>query len=412
MTARRLSSLPSFRAFGHRDFIAVWCGALVSNIGAWMEVVALGVYVTAVTGKAEWTGGIAALTYLPSVVLSPLGGALADRFDRRIFIAACTLAQTVLAGTLAALAFTDQLTVPVVAGISFLNGCVHVLAMPAYTALIAGLVPVEDLHSAMSLTSTQFNLGRILGPVLAAPLLAVGGVGWVLAINAVTFLAVLVAVMTVRPQRRPASAPPSRGLWADIAEGARVSRRDSAIWLAMVGLFAMTLLITPFTALVPVFALKVFGQGAAAASGLVAMQGVGALAASVLVGSLVERWGRQRLLETSLLALGPAAALYWLSPTLSFAMAAMLMLGAVYMAALAGLSTRCQERAPRELAARVSGLAAVLLNVGYSLGTWAQGALADRVGVRPITVGAAVLFLAVAVGLRAQRPREVGVPET
>lgn len=412
MTARRLPSLPSFRAFGHRDFVAVWSGALVSNIGAWMEVVALGVYVTAVTGKAEWTGGIAALTYLPSVVLSPLGGALADRFDRRIFIALCTLAQAVLAGTLATLAFTGHLSVLAVAVISFFNGCVHVLAMPAYTALTAGLVPNEDLHSAMSLTSTQFNLGRILGPMLAVPLLAAGGVGWVLAFNAVSFLAVTGAVMTVRPQRRPASAAPSRGLWADISEGVRVSRRDQSLWLALVAMFTMAVLVTPFIGLVPVFALKVFGQDATAASVLVSMQGVGALAASVMVGSLAERWGRQRLLDTTLLVLGPAAALYWLSPTLPLAMAAMLVLGAVYMVAIAGLGTRCQERAPREMAARVSSLGAVLLNVGYSLGVWMQGALADRVGVRPVTATAAVLFLVVAVGLRAQRPREVGVPET
>jgi predicted MFS family arabinose efflux permease len=412
VTARRLSSLPSFRAFGHRDFVAVWGGALTSNVGAWMEVVALGVYVTAVTGKAEWTGGIAALSYLPAVVLSPLGGALADRFDRRIFIALCTLAQTVLAGTLATLAFTGHLSVPAVAVISFFNGCVHVLSMPAYTALIAGLVPKEDLHSAMSLTSTQFNLGRILGPMLAVPLLALGGVGWVLAFNAVSFLAVTGAVMTVRPQRRPASAAPSRGLWADIAEGVSVARRDSALWFALVAMFTMAVLVTPFIGLVPVFALKVFGQDATAASVLVSMQGVGALGASVVVGWLAERWGRQRLLDTTLLVLGPVAALYWLSPTLPLAMAAMLVLGAVYMVAIAGLGTRCQERAPREMAARVSSLSAVLLNVGYSLGVWMQGALADRLGVRSVTATAAVLFLVVMVGLRAQRPREVSVPET
>nr|WP_225936898.1 MFS transporter [Myxococcus sp. RHSTA-1-4] len=407
-----MSSLPSFRAFGRRDFVAVWCGALVSNLGTWMEVLALGVYVTAETGRAEWTGGIAALTYLPSVVLSPLGGALADRFDRRFFIAACTLAQAVLAGVLAALALTGNLTVQAVAAISFLNGCVHVLAMPAYTALTAGLVPPEDLHSAMSLTATQFNLGRILGPVLAAPLMAAAGVGWVFLLNAVSFLAVLAAVMSVGPQRRSASAAPPRGLWADIAQGARVARQDAAIWLALVGLFTMAVLVTPFIILVPVFVMKVFGQGASAASVLVSIQGVGALVASVTVGSLVERWGRQRLLEASLLALGPAALFYWLSPTLHVAMAAMLVLGAVYMVAVTGLSTRCQERAPREMQARVSSLGIVLLNAGYSLGTWLQGALMDRLGVRLVTASAAALFLLVAVGLRTRRPREVALPET
>lgn len=80
MSISSLASLPSFR---HREFLAVWLGALVSNVGTWMEVLALGVFVTKVTGRAEWTGGVAALTYLPSLILSPLGGALADRVGVR-----------------------------------------------------------------------------------------------------------------------------------------------------------------------------------------------------------------------------------------------------------------------------------------------------------------------------------------
>ena len=91
MRALHLSRFSSLRAFGHRDFVHVWWGALVSNIGTWMETLALGVFVTTVTGRAEATGGIAALAFLPAVLLSPVGGALADRFDRRKWLAAGSL---------------------------------------------------------------------------------------------------------------------------------------------------------------------------------------------------------------------------------------------------------------------------------------------------------------------------------
>ena len=100
------------RPFRHRGFATLWTGSFVSNIGTWMETVAVGVYVTQTTGQAAWTGTVAALTYAPTVLLGPIGGALADRFDRRRFLAGVTLFQTLLAGTLALLAARDALSLP------------------------------------------------------------------------------------------------------------------------------------------------------------------------------------------------------------------------------------------------------------------------------------------------------------
>ena len=402
----RLSSHPSFRAFEHRDYVRLWLGAFVSNIGTWMETLALGVYVTEVTGRAEWTGGIAALTYLPSALLSPMAGALADRLDRRTWMLMCMGGQALLAGILTALAFSGRLSVPVVAVLSFLNGCIATLAGPVYSAMIAGLVPPQHLHSAQSLDSAQFNLGRILGPVLAAVVLARGGVGWALLINTLSFVTVLIALAGMRPVARSASAA-SGSLWAGIVQGVRVARGDEGICLALSGTFAVAVLIAPFIGLVPVFAIQVFQQDATATSMLVTAQGLGAVAAAVLAGGLVERLGRRRLLEGSVLLLGPVAAVYWLSPSLSFAGVAVFCLGAVYMWVITGLSTVCQARAPREALARVSSFFVMLLNVGYSVGVWLQGARADRLGLRPVTACAALGLLGLVLAWRALRPRGV-----
>lgn len=402
----RLSSHPSFRAFAHRAYVRLWLGAFVSNIGTWMETLALGVYVTEVTGRAGWTGGIAALTYLPSAILSPMAGALADRLDRRTWMLMCMGGQTLLAGLLTALAFSGQLSVPVVAVLSFLNGCLTTLASPVYSALIAGLVPPEHLHSAQSLDSAQLNLGRILGPVLAAVVLAAGGVGWALLVNTLTFVTVLIALAKLQPVARSAPAV-AESLWAGIARGVRVARGDEGIWLALSGTLAVAVLIAPFIGLVPVFAIQVFQRDATATSMLVTAQGLGAVAAAVLAGGLVERLGRRRLLEGSVLLLGPVAAVYWLSPSLAFAGVAMFCLGAVYMWTLTGLSTVCQARAPREALARVSSFFVMLLNVGYAVGVWLQGALADRLGLRPVTACAALVLLGLVLTLRALHPRSV-----
>jgi MFS family permease len=110
-SATRPSRISPLRPLRHRAFAIVWTGSFVSNIGTWMETVAIGVYVTQATGQAAWTGTVAALTYAPTVLLGPFGGALADRFDRRRFLVAVTLFQTALAAALTLLAATDRLSV-------------------------------------------------------------------------------------------------------------------------------------------------------------------------------------------------------------------------------------------------------------------------------------------------------------
>ncbi len=404
MRALRLPRFSSFRAFEHPGYLPVWAGSLVSNIGTWMETVALGVFVTQVTGRAEWTGGVAALTYLPGLVLAPLGGALADRFDRRLSVVLGTVAQALLAALLTLLAFTHQLTVPAVAVIAFLNGCIHQLMGPAFSALLAELVPPEGLHSALSLNSAQFNMGRVLGPMIAALVLSLGGISWALLLNTLSFLAALAALLSVRSPPKP-QAPSSTGLWADILRGVQVARQDAGISLALISTLTVAVLVAPFIGLVPVFAIRVFGQGAAATSLLVTCQGLGAVLSAVAVGGLVDAFGRKRVLEVGLLALGPVAALYWLSPRLGIAAVAIFLLGATYLICLTGIHTVCQARVPRELQARMSSLYSMLLSGGYALGVWLQGALADRVGVRFITVTASIGFLALVLSACLLRPR-------
>jgi len=402
--ALRLPRLSSLRAFDHPSYLAVWMGALVSTIGTWMETVAMGVYVTQETGRAEWTGGIVALTYLPSVVLSPVGGALADRFDRRAYVALGTVAQLLLAGVLTLLAFTHQLSVPAVGVVALLNGCASTLIHPAFAAMLAELVPPRDLHSAMSLNSAQFNLGRIIGPALAAVVLAAGGPSWALLVNTLSFVAVLVALSRVRtPPRDTAKA--SRGLWRQIAHGFSVARGDSDISLMLWGTMGVAVLVAPFIGLVPVFAIREFGQGAAATSLLVTCQGAGAVTAALGVGTLVDALGQRRLLGYLALSIGGLSALYWLSPTLPVAAVVIFVLGANYMMLMSGTHAYCQSRVPRELQARMSSLYSMVLGGGYAVGVWGLGALSDRVSLRFVMISSSVLFLALVLTLRLLRPR-------
>jgi MFS family permease len=392
------------RPFRHRGFAVLWTGSFVSNIGTWMETVAVGVFVTQTTGQAAWTGTVAALTYVPTVLLGPIGGALADRFDRRRFLVGVILFQTLLAATLAVLAATDSLSLAAVAAIVLLAGCAFAVYMPTFSAITPDLVPAEDLLGAMSLGAAQYNLGRVVGPALAGLVIAAGGLAWAFGVNTLSFGAVLVALalINIPPLRRAEEARPR--LLANIADGARAARADVGIRTALLLLLATTFLVSPFIGLVPAVAIKVFDAGASGTSALVTSQGVGAVLSALAATPLAARLGRRRLLVAALLAVGPVAALYGLAPRFALAVAAIGLLGFVYLAVLSGTSTVCQSRAPRELRARIASLFMLAVGGGHALGLVIQGWLGDRVGLPLVTAVTGMVLFAIVVAVRLLRP--------
>ncbi|NBD12849.1 MULTISPECIES: MFS transporter [Corallococcus] len=403
MPAHRLPRLTSLRPFEYPGYFAVWLGALISNIGTWMETVAMGVYVTQTTGRAEWTGAIVALSFLPAVFLAPVGGALADRFDRRAYAALGALLQAALAGVLTVLAFRGQLSVSAIGVISFLSGCVSTLTYPAFSALLAELVPPHELHLSTSLNSAQFNLGRILGPTLAAVVLQAGGPAWALLANTLSFFAVLVALWRVVPPARDPRVK-REPLLDGIVRGITVAYRDEDISLVLVATFFVAALVAPFIGLVPVFAIRELGQGAAATSLLVTCQGAGAVTAALCVGTLAEMVGQGRLRGYAAMSIAMLSGVYWLAPTLQVAAVCIFFLGANYLVLMSSLSASCQNRVPRELQARMGSLYSMVLGAGYSLGVWFQGALADRMNLRLVTLGASALFLTLVLSARLLKP--------
>jgi len=382
----------------------LWSGAFVSNIGTWMETVAVGVYVTQTTGQSGWTGTIAALTYVPTVVLGPLGGALADRFDRRRFLVTVALLQTVLAGLLALAAASGHLSIPLVAMIVLLEGAAVAVVLPAVQAMTPDLVDPEDLLGAMSLGAAQFNLGRVVGPALAGLVIAAGGLAWAFWLNSASFGAVLLALALIKlPPLRRGGEQVGR-VWRTVAEGVRMASQDPGIRVALLLLTATTFLVSPFIGLVPAVAIKVFGKGASATSALVTAQGIGAVCAALAAGPLAARLGRGRLLVAALLLVGPLAAAYGLAPTFPLAVVAIALLGLCYLNVLSGVSTVCQLRAPRELRARIASLFMLGIGGGHSLGLVIQGWLGDRVGLRLVTAVTGLMLLGIVGATRVFRP--------
>ena len=207
----------SLRPLRHRDYALVWSAGFVSNTGSWMQTVAVGAYVASQTGQAAWAGLAAVAAFLPQGILSPIGGALADRLDRRRFLIVASVLEAAVAATLALLVVRDQATPGLVTAIVLVGGCLVAMRLPFNQALLPDLVEREDLLAAASLSSAQWNLGRVIGPTLAAGAIALWGYEWAFMFNAGSFLAVIVAMALVRVRHDPK--PADGHIWRRIAEG-------------------------------------------------------------------------------------------------------------------------------------------------------------------------------------------------
>jgi MFS family permease len=367
-----------------------------------METVGVGILVTTTTHQAGWTGLVAAAAFVPNAFLGPLGGALADRLPRRRVLLTTTTVQTALAGTLTLLAATDTAHPGVVALIVLAAGCAMALGFPSYMALLPDLVPRDDLPGAVALSSAQWNLGRVIGPALAGVVIGFGGFEWAFGLNSLSFLAVIAVVLSLRlPPPAPAQEP---SIFSSIRAGARFARSDPGLRVVIAYMALNSLLAAPFIALVPAVALKVFDNGDFGTSMLVTAQGIGAVLMGLSLGPLFARFGSRRVLLGVLGGLPLALVAYAASPTLAVATVTIFVVGFLYLGALSSFTTIAQLRAPTELRGRVLSLLMVLLGTLYPLGSVLQGAIADRVGLRATTAGAAVLMAAALIAVRVVRP--------
>jgi MFS family permease len=386
-----LNAAAALRPLRYRNFAVLWTASLISNIGSWMQTVAVGALVISRTGQASWAVLVAAGAFLPIGLLSPLGGALADRLPRRPVIAAGNLAAGLIAAVIAILVAAGHAGPYVLLGLVTLQGSASALIGPFSQAILPDLVPRSEFLAASSLNSAQWNAGRIVGPALAGATVAAFGFAASFTANAVSFLAVVAALLFVRLGPPPGS---QVGLLSSMRAGLRAAWAQPSCRAATIAIGTVALLAAPFIALVPAVALSLTRGGAtsvaAGTAALTTAQGLGAVAGALLLPPLAVRFGRGPMLGWSL-ALLPAILIgYGAARSLWLAVAALFGVGLVYMGVLSGLQTVAQLHAPAAYRGRVLSFFLVALGVAYPLGALAQGPVADHIGVGWTTVSAAL----------------------
>jgi len=402
------SRLASLQPFRYRSFTLLWVAGFISYVGSWMQTVAVGALVISDTGSATWAVLVAAGAFLPIGLLSPIGGALADRIARRPVLIAGNLAATGTAVLLAVLVAAGNDNPGALVALVTLQGAVSALIGPFQSAILPDLVPSREFLAATSLNSAQFNLGRIVGPALAGATVAAFGYPVAFVANAVSFLAVVVALIFVR------LGPPggqSAGLLSSVREGFTAARRQPSCWAAIVAIAVVALLASPFIALVPVMAHHLIHGGARAVAQTTAIlttaQGAGAVVGALLLAPLAALLGRGRLLAWNLAVLPPVLIAYGASQTRWEGAVLLFIVGLVYIGVLSGLTTVVQLRAPQAYRGRVLSFFLVALGVAYPIGSLAQGPVIDRVGLGWTTAGSALMLLVIMAAVALINPKFV-----
>lgn len=381
-----MSSLAPFRS---RGFALMWAGALVSNIGTWMETVALGYYVADTTGKASWSAIVTAAGFVPGAIVGPIGSAMADRLRRRRVLIVTNALSAAIAVFLAIWVGSGHATPLGLAVIGFTAGAVGMFGFPSFQVSLPNLVPRDQLVAAVGLSNAQWNLGRIIGPACAALAIAVGGIQAALWCNAASFFAVIAAVSMVHLPDGPGERRP---VFAALADGVRYARGSQPIRRMIVVMVAVVGIGSPFIAFVPQMATNVFGGDERSTSVLVTAQGIGAVAAAFTLGGMTARFGIRRVMMTASFMMCVGLALYGTAPSIWLAAPALTLIGASYGFAFTSFAGVAQTNAPDEMRGRVLAVNSFVLGVLFPVGTLVQGALADSTSLRGVTIGSGVVL--------------------
>ncbi|MGA2433221.1 MAG: MFS transporter [Acidimicrobiales bacterium] len=234
----------------HRSFSLALGSSLISSTGTWMQSVALGIYLTTTTKDALWLGLITLAGWLPAIVGSPTGGVIGDRFNRQHWIQSMNSVMALTACTLAVAKYTNHLSPQLCCYVAAIEGLCGSASWAAWQSLLPDLVGADEVLAAVSLSSAQFNLGRVIGPLCAGVALAFGSIGLCFALNAASFIVVVVMFSFVKSASREkvlTKVRPFHETW----QGVRVAWSVRGCRNPIIGIAAVALIASPFITLVP-----------------------------------------------------------------------------------------------------------------------------------------------------------------
>lgn len=396
----------------HRDFRLFWIGLVVSNIGTWMQQFGLGWLVVQLAIRDGvphlaplYLGLVGLARAVPGLAFGLFGGVVADRADRRRLLILTQSSAAIVAAILAALTITEHINIVEILLLSAMNSIIFSFDAPTRQAMVPRLVSDRELMSAIGLNSAAFNGATLVGPLIGGVLIIPFGVGGLMAINAVSYIAIVVALLLMRPQ--PTSDVSRAPMLASILEGLRFIRHDEVLRWCVVLSVATALLTRPYIQLLPAEA-QFLGVGAVELSFLLAASGTGALAGALITASLGGWRRRGALLVGAAFAHGTLLLLFGTQRSLMGAIVFVGLTSLAVMVFLGMANTLMQTRTPDAMRGRAMSVYTMVFMGFMPLGQMLLGTIGTLAGMNTafIAGGIVVAGLAAYAGVRVSALRE------
>ncbi|HTI86199.1 MAG TPA: MFS transporter [Alphaproteobacteria bacterium] len=379
----------------HRNYRLYAAGDAVSLIGNWVQKVAIGWLTWQLTESATWLGIVAFCDLCPAIVLSPIGGVIADRGDPRRMSLISQVFAMAQAMALLLLTWAQLIDIWGIVILSVLRGSIAAVNQPARMSMMPNLIPPEDLASAIAFNSVMANMARFIGPAIAGVIIAAGGISSAFAINAVSYLLLLYALWAIDIKEPEPSHHGRRDMWGQIAAGYQYVYQHRGIGPLLLIYSATTILVRPVTELLPGFADRIFDMGAQGLAWMTSAMGLGAMVGGM---TMVRRASTERLVKaavSSLAGLSVSIIAFALVPSFWIGMALLFAYGFSNTGSSIGTQSLVQGSVDEAFRGRVMSLYGVLFRGGPAVGALIIGSLGDTFGLQGPVAAAASLCLLV-----------------
>ena len=373
----------ALRSLRHRNYQLFFGGQLISLVGTWMDQVAESWLVYRLTGSSLLLGTVAFASQIPVFLMAPIGGIVADRYNRRTILVITQSTMMVITFILAGITLAHVVQVWHVVLLAALTGVVNAFDIPARQAFIVDMVSREDLLNAIALNSSMFNGARVVGPALAGIVVAAVGEGWCFFANGVSFLAVIAGLLMmqlVAPRRSLEGSPLD-----NIIEGFRFVAHTVPIRALMLLLGMISFTGMPYAVLMPVFADQILHGGAQGLGLLMGASGLGALCAAITLAGRKSVSGLGQWVAVAASCFGVALILFSVSRHFWLSVALLVPVGFFIMLQMASSNTLIQSMVPDHLRGRVMAVYSMMFMGMAPLGALLAGSLAHGIGA-PMTV--------------------------
>ena len=384
------------RALAHRNYRLFFYGQSVSLVGTWITRVAISWLVYRLTGSKLLLGIVSFAGQIPTLLLAPLAGVVVDRHNRRrilIWTQAGSLAQSVL---LAVLTLLDLITVPQLVVLQLVQGVINAFDTPARQALVVEMVTDRsDVPNAIALNSSMVNGSRVIGPAVGGVIIAAVGEGWCFAIDAVSYVGVLISLAMMRLEPRPH--PPGMPLLHDLRSGFRYVRDSVPIRSGLILLAVVSTAGVPYTVLMPAVVAETLGGGPDLLGWLMGASGAGALAGALYLANRHTVVGLGRVILIGALTFGASLVAFSSARTVWLAAPLLALAGAGFIVQAASTNTIIQTIVDEPFRGRVMAFYTMAFFGSVPVGSLIAGVVATSVGATmTIRLGG---FICIAAGL-------------